>query len=98
MFEGNVQRGVALLDTKNPDWRKKIDPEILDLNECTLCILGQLYGHYIDGVNELYMVYVAEGGCNNRTVWAAEHGFNLLDGEDDELIWSILRDSWLAEL
>jgi hypothetical protein len=44
-----VARGVALLDERSfPDWRERIDVETLDLRTPS-CILGQLYGSYVDG-------------------------------------------------
>jgi hypothetical protein len=46
--EVRVARGVALLDAQVPDWRSRIDVESLDLRTPS-CILGQLYGSYVDG-------------------------------------------------
>lgn len=53
-LEGNVDAGIELLDEKGPDeWRKKLDLDILDIDSCDLCVLGQLYGHTIDGKEQL---------------------------------------------
>jgi hypothetical protein len=47
--EVRVARGVARLDERSfPDWRERIDTEHLNLRT-PWCILGQLYGSYIDG-------------------------------------------------
>jgi hypothetical protein len=43
-----VARGVALLDKRVPRWRDWIDADRLDV-QSPRCILGQLYGAYIDG-------------------------------------------------
>ena len=40
-----VAWGAALLDEKVPDWYTRIDVGILDLNNVTACIVGQLAGN-----------------------------------------------------
>jgi hypothetical protein len=46
-----VARGVELLDAQVPDWRSRIDVDHLDMNDPTNCVLGQLFGHHVDGRN-----------------------------------------------
>lgn len=48
-----VRLGAALLDHKQPDWRKRIDTANLDLEDTRNCIIGQLYGYYINGLEQL---------------------------------------------
>lgn len=43
MFKEYVKRGVDLLDREIPNWRDKIDVEILNLRNTKKCIIGQLY-------------------------------------------------------
>ena len=48
--EAAVKRGAALLDKANPDWwkpRRKNSIKLteLDLSNCNLCVLGQLYAN-----------------------------------------------------
>lgn len=38
-----VERGAAWLDTKYPGWHTKIDLSILDMGNCNMCVLGQVY-------------------------------------------------------
>lgn len=38
-----VARGAAWLDDKYPQWYSKIDLSTLDLSNCTMCVLGQVY-------------------------------------------------------
>lgn len=38
-----VARGAAWLDEKYPDWFHKIDLSILNMADCTQCVLGQVY-------------------------------------------------------
>lgn len=42
-----VAEGAAWLDEHKPGWRALISRE-LDVSDCKLCTLGQVYGHYID--------------------------------------------------
>lgn len=39
-----VARGIALLDEKEPGWRKKFDPSTLAMETIERCVLGQVYG------------------------------------------------------
>lgn len=45
-YETAVQRGLSLLTDKQV---AMIDLTILDMNDCTACVLGQLYTHYVTG-------------------------------------------------
>jgi hypothetical protein len=40
--------GAAVLDDLDPTWPAKINTRVLDINDPRRCILGQLYGDYID--------------------------------------------------
>ena len=42
--------GAAFLDRAEPDWFKRVNPETLDLAHGNLCVLGQLYGTYRQGI------------------------------------------------
>lgn len=39
-----VARGAALLDAKRPGWDRQVDLAVLDLEDCALCVIGQLFG------------------------------------------------------
>ena len=64
-----IGQGVALLDANRTGWEKYLDLETLDLGDCTFCVLGQLYGSYDTGKEEL--------GLNT----GSEHGFDSHRGE-----------------
>jgi hypothetical protein len=107
MFEVEVARGAALLDHKNPGWWRAINIGFLDMEKCTRCILGQLYGQYQHGLNQLEM-------------WesnAARHGFYVmpplpssLPYEEEHMRnwvqanlewarqWQALGDAWVTEI
>ncbi len=50
-----INKGVAILDSKRPEWLDEIDFTILDMDSTTTCILGQLYGSYSEGKAQLNM-------------------------------------------
>lgn len=77
-----IKAGVKLLDSHQPDWRKKVDPKKLDLLHHDNCILGQVYGGFSTGARAL--------GIWGRSI---EFGFNSWSFEADEL-----ERLWLAEL
>lgn len=49
---GFVQ-GVELLDREMPDWWERVNPENLHIESSRECVLGQLYGDYGSGMEEL---------------------------------------------
>lgn len=53
MFETEIARGVTLLNSKYPDWYQRIDLNRLDINSCYLCILGQLYRDFLNGLDSI---------------------------------------------
>lgn len=66
-----VQAGADLLDEKGPsDWRERINPNTLDTDSMTQCVLGQIFGTYLDGMIALF---------GNEDNWIGsineEHGF-----------------------
>jgi hypothetical protein len=49
-----VARGAALLDEKRPGWAAEIDLDDLEMGSCFSCVLGQLFGEFADGADELF--------------------------------------------
>lgn len=49
-MEAAVERGAVLLDEHWPAWDWKIDTDALNMGSDSLCVLGQLAGHYAYGV------------------------------------------------
>lgn len=52
-----VARGAAVLDTLTPLWWQGVNPTALSIRDPDRCILHQVYGDYLDGIN-----YVREHG------------------------------------
>lgn len=60
-----VARGIAWLQEKYPQAMLRLDVEALDIADCTMCVLGQLFGDYQDSTE--YLVYGSD--------WLIAHGF-----------------------
>jgi hypothetical protein len=51
-----VKRGVELLDRVNPEWFKKINLKKFQLDDTSLCVLGQVYKNFHKAVSDLAKV------------------------------------------
>jgi hypothetical protein len=56
-----VAIGAALLDEELPAWPERVRPERLNMADCFLCILGQIYGEYVAGLEALGILGVTPG-------------------------------------
>lgn len=52
-FATQINAGIKLLDSTTPGWREKIDLDQLDLGSCSVCVLGQVFGDYDEGIDQL---------------------------------------------
>jgi hypothetical protein len=48
-----VERGAARLDERRPGWWGEVNVEDLDLWDDCQCVIGQLWGEYAAGVDEV---------------------------------------------
>lgn len=55
MFEDKVAMAIRLLDQVTPEWRDLVDWDVLDMQDISLCVLGQVYGGYNAGINRLQL-------------------------------------------
>lgn len=57
-YAAKVKSGIALLDAHfgGSSWKTDIDLDTLDLGSCSVCVLGQLFGNYSDGLDELGII------------------------------------------
>lgn len=87
--------GAALLDEKSPGWAMEINAATLRMETFTHCILGQLYGHYTKGINELF-----EWDSSGYDDQATEHGFFLRTRQDPNRMekWLALDAAWREEV
>ncbi len=86
-------------------WVGKIDWDILNLDDQTRCILGQIFGDYSRGVDKLVTRHPDcrdDCPCDLNTLWAASNGFFTSPDSDEydpipfgalEIAWVEVRDS-----
>ena len=94
-----VAAGSALLDRHRPGWHHQVDPARLDMEDCRVDVLGQLYGWFETGVGEL----APDLDPSEQDAWIIAHGFDL---DDAELLpkgssidnYRVLTDAWRGEL
>lgn len=100
-----IANGAALLDEQFPGWWRQINVGQLQLSDCNLCILGQIYRPLF---NEL-CANAPSPGCRPEDPYAVaqedlelsnymttQYGFNLdyyeAEGCHD---WGMLTDAWI---
>jgi hypothetical protein len=108
-YAARVQRGIALMDEKWPDWATEIDLDTLDIGESDRCVTAQydafmqkaedrehVSGWYFEGMKRL--------GIGDNETYAA-HGFNgdyvFEDGEINGVTpgaFDALNGLWKAEI
>lgn len=94
-----VARGIQFLDDSAwPDWRSKIDLDALYLYSSNECILGQIFGTYYDGLEELEI----GNGCSccaQYEISAMDLGFNTNYSHDEHSVdYSHLDAAWRKAL
>jgi hypothetical protein len=94
-----VAAGARLLDRHYPGWHRRVDPEVLDALDTGRCVLGQLFGGYEQGLDELTDCRCDKvaGYHRNPVAWAAAHGFDL-DVAEPRAAFGELTVAWRAEL
>lgn len=75
----NIKTGAALLDQKQPNWFRRVNPERLRMQSPCDCVLGQLHGTYPDGLKEVLPDAAYLGALTYR------HGFNFTEALRDAL-------------
>lgn len=98
--ESRVAIGAALLDQTVPGWWQRVNLETLNLMWHNRCVLGQLFGDWIDGLDALF------GTMPAGAEWvAAEHaGFwvnEQVDGECTDASvarYAELTEQWRAAI
>lgn len=88
LLADRVAEGVKMLDALQPGWYKEIDLEILDLEGTDTCVLGQLYGGWVEGTEYL--------GIDGDRYLQSHYGFELTEEEYSGPRWlfEALTDEW----
>lgn len=85
-----VERGAALLDEHRPAWWRSVVFRDLEMWSCSKCVLGQVYGRFGDGLDDLW-----PSGWNDEETFQA--GFDLpLPRELAD--WDRLADLWREQV
>lgn len=97
-----VEKGAAWLDVNRPGWFDAINCDELNIESCSRCVLGQLFGSFDDGMARLVEGY-DEWAYNPAS---GEHGFAAkqcdlpIDTPRDasKLFWRTLRECWMTAI
>ena len=87
-FDQVARNGARLLDSQRPGWWSDISVEDLRLDGCTDCVLGQLFGDYMEGRVHLGMTGVE----------SANYGFTIPVPFNREPYWAQLTRAWKREI
>lgn len=90
-------KGASFLDEARPGWADKVDLDRLDLGDCMSCVLGQLYGGYVAGINSDELRLLFGHGTIGSHQLRMDHGFTLdcrCRYRDRGVSWAILTDAW----
>ncbi len=70
-----VLRGVRYLDKNHPEWFRKIDLTVLNLQGAKVCILGQCFGDFWEALRD-NLVNTKGAQVERDNDWAIRYGFN----------------------
>lgn len=73
ILEKRAEKGIEWLNKTRPDWIKRIDLDKLDQGDLWYCVLGQIFGFFLD-VASMPML---EGKGKMSQKLAIERGFDL---------------------
>ena len=90
MFKKQIKLGMAFLDKRQTGWKDKINVEHLQMVDLRSCILGQLFGNYVDAEEILDLPMEGAVAC----------GFLLPNGllQKEPTSYDQLTNEWKAEL
>lgn len=86
--EIKVRNGANLLDEKKPGWYREVAVDELEILCCNYCVLGQVYGHFMDGVLEL--------NVDIHDAWM--YGFAGIPGSVPHGYYDELEELWVKEI
>lgn len=102
-----VIRGAELLDDITPDWYKRIDTEELEISACYACVLGQVYGSYLSGIDSVFGLTLTIGRFDENDEGlnvAIQHGFEAPSAATEnysrrsETEYNILNHHWQKQI
>lgn len=95
MIRERVLKGIRKLELEHgPDWINKIDVNKLQLANVNQCVLGQMYGGYFTGRDQLLFSTSGAEHDRSRNKIATEYGF----WNDDYISYPALDRIWKEEI
>lgn len=92
LLSGHVADGVAMLDGFRPGWEDAIDEFTLEIESCTACVLGQIFGSFSHGLRALEMSEDDAVACG------MEADFGITDEVDEFDQYQALTALWRRRL
>jgi hypothetical protein len=89
--EARVARGAAVMDCFAPGWELVMDLGDLDMADCHVCILGQRFGSYTAGLDELELFRPDDFDFDKGVDWQVDCGF---DVHGNAAQYVELTDAW----
>lgn len=99
-----AERGAALLDREEPGWADRINLSTFDLGDGCLCVLGQVYSRYAEGIKALALAEADSTDAEDDLGdYGAPYGFNLGTADYNgnrglpsiHAAWSVLQHAWV---
>ena len=92
VLDGNIIKGIALLDIHVPNWREKVNTNEIDMDSAKRCVIGQVYGSYAGGLDALALYHFNEYGFNYTTE------INDANNINDTVLMDYLTGAWKIAL
>ena len=94
-----VRRGAAYLDTVDPGWADRLDPDTLALADGRCCVLGQLHGDFRRGLGRARLLSLSS--APRASLSPTAHGFQCVQGVPEAAQardYALLDRAWQAAL
>lgn len=91
LLRKRVYLGAEWLDEKRPGWWQSIDLDRLDISDCDRCVLGQVFGGFLVGVQKCGLLSYPS---------LTDMGLALdyrYDGQRDDY-WAVVKDAWCEQI
>lgn len=98
-----IERGIAYLDSMDPDWRESVNLDVFDMRSAGNDVLAQVTGlEFYDAVTAATLA-TGDSWSDELESWSVSHGFALpidpeQDEEDVDRAWVELTRAWAEEI
>ena len=100
MYETQIGRGVQVLNAyyegrEQSNWKSLIDLSRFNIRQVDSCVLGQLFGDYYDGLDELG---IADSGFTKYDLAFSLPDFGMYTYGEEMEMWDKLQEEWKEEI